>query len=107
VLPNSVKKFRSCADTDFQHVHVSSFRSVGSTSDGVGVAGTRTPPQHEILQAFARPHTVMGTIVSICSVTVMAWQFGGVLQLAGVLTASIQARFARAPLLGALSPGAL
>jgi hypothetical protein len=94
-FPNSVNQLRSCADTltlTSIYLHVPSFSSVEATSEGATLAGTRTPPQHEILQAFARPHTVMGTIVSISSVTVMAWQYGGVLQMLGVLTASIQAR---------------
>ena len=45
---------------------------------------------HSALASFARPHTIIGTIVSVCSVTTMAWHFGGVLDLCSVAVVSAQ-----------------
>ena len=57
------------------------------TKHGVSHSGTRF---HEDFAKFTRPHTILGTIISVSSVTMMAMQFGGVLEMSGALLFSKQ-----------------
>ena len=45
---------------------------------------------HEAFANFVRPHTILGTIISVSSVTMMALQFGGLLELSPALLVSKQ-----------------
>ena len=57
------------------------------TKHGVSHTGTRF---HEAFANFVRPHTILGTIISVSSVTMMALQFGGLLELSPALLVSKQ-----------------
>jgi homogentisate phytyltransferase/homogentisate geranylgeranyltransferase len=57
------------------------------TKHGVSHSGTRF---HEAFANFVRPHTILGTIISVSSVTMMALQFGGLLELSPALLVSKQ-----------------